>query len=315
MINVSITGSLSSIHRHLDVFSKIQDVCITGKWISSGSQESAFEADNGLTCAEPKSILEKTDALIITDGGSFSNRLAIAALRNAKHVFLYPSVIRSLSEVNQLIKLAREANVLLKCGNTGVDGITGLINVIQDIDAINMIELQHYHNISNSCKSAKISEVLLSDMEIISSLIHSRNTSIKAKGLCMLTSQPEIINARLEFDNGCVVNYNCNLVSAQNELLISIILKNRIIKYNFLTNELTGWHLQHTISQSESPIFMDNFRIERTDTLFNSLSEFFQLIKTGPAFLSVNDSGFEPVILTDRILEKVMKTLIHVLDN
>jgi hypothetical protein len=220
-------------------------------------------------------------------------------------------VVRSVNEVGQLIKLAREANVILKCGRTGNISILGLIKALPDIKGISMIELQHYSKISEAVKPYNISEALLSDIEIINNLIQARIISIKAKGLCMLSSQPEIVNARLEFDNGCAVNYNCNLVAAQNEFIITIVVKNKILKYNFITHEFTGWYLQRTINQNESPIFIESIQVEQTDPLWVDLSDFFNLIHSGPAFLSINDNGFESYVLTDRILEKVMKTLVQ----
>jgi predicted dehydrogenase len=311
MINVGIVGSSSSISRHVNALGKIADIRITGSWIAGGVQESVLDAVSGTAISNPDDILENTDALILTDAGNFCNRLTTAALRNARHVFLYPAVVRSVNEVHQLIQLAREANVILKCGRTGHAGTRGLLEALPDISSISMIELQHYVKISGMEKSPKMSEALLSDMEILSHLIHARIISIKAKGLCMLTSEPEILNARLEFDNGCAVNYNSNLIAAQNEFFITIVAKNKILKYNFISGEYTGWLLHHTQNKNESPIFIESIRVEQTDSLWVELSDFISLIQTGPAFLSINDNGFESFILTDRILEKVMKTLVQ----
>jgi len=311
MINVGIVGSISAINRHTNVLCNFQGIRISGCWISSGLQESALNIDTGITCTDTEAIVGQVDALIITDTGSFCNRLVIAALRKARHVFLYPSVVCSIHEAFQLIQLAREANTILLCGHTGNTNIVGFIKALPDIHTISMIELQHYFKISETGKSGDISQALLSDIEIINNLVHARLISIKAKGLCMLSSQPEIINARLEFDNGCAANYNCNLVAAQNEFIITIVVKNRILKYNFITNEFTGWHLHRTLNRNESPIFVENIQVEQTDPLFGDLSDFFKLIQSGPAFLSINDNGFESYVMTDRILEKVMKTLIQ----
>jgi hypothetical protein len=311
MIKVGIVGSFSAINRHANALNNFQGIRIAGSWISHGVHESALNIDTGLTCAETDKIIGQVDALIITDAGSFCNHLVIAALRNARHVFLYPSVVRSVNEAFQLIKLAREANTTLFCGRTGNTNILGLIKALPDITAISMIELQHYYKITGSGKSGHVSEALLSDIEIISNLVHARTISIKAKGLCMLSSYPEIINARLEFDNGCAVNYNCNLVAAQNEFIITIVAMNRILKYNFITNEFTGWQLHRTLNQNESPIFVENIHVEQTDPLSGDLSDFFKFIQSGPALHSINDNGFESYIMTDRILEKVRKTLIQ----
>lgn len=311
MINVGIAGSFSAITGHTFALNKMQDIRISGRWISSGYSETAQNLETGMVCSDPEIIIGKADVMIITDTGNLCNLLAEIALRKAKPVFLYPSVIRSINEVHQLIKLAREANVILKCGRTGKTGINGLLKAMPDIDAIGIVELQHYIKIADSNGSYGISDTLLGDIEIINSLIRARNTSIKAKGLCMLSTQPEIVNARLEFDNGSAVNYNCNLVAAQNEHLITIVLRNSILKYSFITNELTEWHLHRTINQNESPIFIENIQVERSDYLFDDLSGFFSLIRSGPAFLSIYENGFESFVLADRIMEKVMKTLIQ----
>jgi hypothetical protein len=311
MINVGITGTFSAITRHTHVLNKMSDIRITGRWITSGVKDAAIDLESGIACADPELIIGKADVIIITDNGSYSNHLASVALRKARHVFLYPSVVRSINEVYQFIKLAREANVILQCGRTGKAGINGLLNVIPDINAIGIIELRHGIKFSKSTLSNGIPNILLGDIEIVNNLVHARNISIKAKGLGMLSPQPEIINARLEFDNGCAVNYYCNMLAAQNEHFITLVLKDSILKYNFINHELTGSYLKRSINQNENPIFIENIQVERTDCLCDDLSGFFNLIRSGAAFLSIYDNGFESLVLTDRIHEKVLKTLVQ----
>jgi hypothetical protein len=107
------------------------------------------------------------------------------------------------------------------------------------------------------------------------------------------------------------VNYTCNLVAAQNGFTGTLVLKNRILKYNFSSGELSSWFVHHPNDPVKTPFFMENRHIEKTDPLTGELTDFIDLIRSGPAFLSMNDNGFEPFMLTDRILEKVMKTLIR----
>jgi predicted dehydrogenase len=310
MIKVGIAGSLSDIKRHTIALSKIQDICISGCWHSTGSI-SAIELNSGLSCDDPEKALEKTDALIITDSGDFCRNLTLLALRKGKHVFLYPSVIQSISEVYQFVKIAREANVILKCGRTGQFSMNGLLNHVQDIHEIGMIDFQHVRKITGPTNHKGITDILLGDIEIICRLVKARNTSIKAKGIGMFSQQLEIINARLEFDNGSALNYYCNCVGTQPEHSISIILKNSILKYSLLNNELSGWYVKPDINQKENPIFIENIQVEQTDYLLDDLCSFFSLILSGPAFLSIYDNGFESFMLTDRILDKASKTLVQ----
>ena len=303
---------MAAIEKHANALARMQDIRISGQWITFGEQSSATDAETGNPCMSPSQVISNTDALIIAAGGSFCEQVAISALRSARHVFLYPYIVQSVAEVIQLIKLSREANVILRAGKTGTDNIKNLLRALPDITEINMIELQHDYQASGNHGGARnMFDALLADLEVINSLVKARVNSIKAKGLCMLASEADIVSARLEFDNGCAVNYNCNLVAAQNAFTGTLVMKNRILKYNFTTGDLSSWFVQHQNAPVRTPFFLENMRVEKTDSLTGELADFVDLIRSGPAFLSMNDNGFEPYMLTDRILEKVMKTLVR----
>jgi len=235
-MKVGIAGSFSAVNRHVCVLEKIKDVSIAGCWSVNGQPDLAVDHGSGRSAGQDE-IIEKSDVLIITDPGRFYHDLATMALRNAKHVFIYAPVMNTLIDAFQLIKLGSEANVILKCGRTGKQGINGLVKNIPDLKQICMIDFQHSVKISGGY-CADLTEILLGDMEIINRLIHARNTSVKAKGICLLSRKPEVINARLEFDNGTAVNYFCNLVSTRNEYTLTLILKESMISYDLLKNEL-----------------------------------------------------------------------------
>jgi hypothetical protein len=209
------------------------------------------------------------------------------------------------------MKLAREAGVILRAGKTGNYSVKGLMEALRDRTGINMIELQHDYRVSDQDNRIGLHGAVLADLEVISSLVGARVISIKAKGHCMLSPEPDIINARLEFDNGCAVNYNCSLVAAQNEFLGTLVLRNRVLKYDFITGELTSSSVQPFVKREDEAIFIEHIRVENADTLTSELTDFFSLIRQGPAFLSIYENGFEPFLLADRILDKVMKTLVR----
>ena len=312
MLNVGIVGSLAAIERHANALTRIQDIRIIGRWITDGEHGSATDAETGNPCMSPSQVTGHADALIIAAGGPFCEQVAISALRSARHVFIYPHIVRSVADATQLIKLAREASVILRAGRTGHENVKNLLRALPDLTEINMIELQHdYQARGNHTGVRNMFDALLADLEVINSLVRARVISIKAKGLCMLTSEADIVSARLEFDNGCAVNYNCNLVAAQNGFTGTLVLKNRILKYNFSSGELSSWFVQHQSAPVRTPFLLENMHVEKTDSLTGELADFIDLIRSGPAFLSMNDNGFEPYMLTDRILEKVMKTLVR----
>lgn len=311
MINVGIAGALPTINRHTYVLSKIHDVRITGTWITSDQGDSVFNMESGITCTDPGTIIGRAEAMIIADKSGLSNRLATYALKKAKHVLVYPPAITSVNEVNALIKLAREANVILKCGRAGNAGYSGLVKAISDNKSVNLIDFHHSIKLLQENRQNLLFNHLLADIEIMNSLNRARNTSIRVKGHNLLSSRPEVINARLEFDNGSAVNYYCNLLALQNDHHITIVLKDSFLKYDFITCELSRWSLKPAFIQNENPIFIEKTKVEQNDNLDDDLMLFFSLIRSGSAFLSIYDNGFEPMVMADRIHERVIKTLVQ----
>ncbi len=308
-MKVGIAGSFSAINRHVCVLEKIKDVAIAGKWSVNGQPDRAVELETGLVL-NPEQIVDRTDAVIITDPGNFYRDLAVLALRKAKHVFVYTTLVSSVNEAFQLIKLGSEANVILKCGSIGKLGINGLIRNIPDLRQISMIEFRHSIRMQSE-DPYYLQEIMLADMEIINRLIHARNTSVKAKGVCMLSSKPDVVNARLEFDNGTSVNYYCNIAASFTEHHLTLVLKEGLLNYNILSNEISGWRKNHNKGADNAPAFIENTQVETSDHLLDDLTAFFNMVQSGPAFLTIYDNGFESFVLTDRILEKVSKTLVQ----
>lgn len=311
MISIGIAGNPLTIERHTSALNKIQDIRISGHLITQPTQHLSTQIHCGNSFSDPESIIDKVDALIITDAGNYGIRMATQALRKAKHVFLYPAGLKSSNDVYQLIKLAREANVILKCGRTGQMGINGLKKRLPTSSAICMVEFQHVLRVSKPATLPDVQKIMLADFEVINQLIQARNTTFKTKGISLFSIAPDIVNTRLEFDNGCVVNYYCNTAGIQHEHNATLVLKDSVIKYNLLANELSGWYLNNSGNQDENPIFIDKFVLEQSDHLLDDLHGFIRLINSGPAFLSIYDNGFESFVLTDRILEKITKTFVQ----
>lgn len=309
MLHVGIVGPPDAISRHALAIGSLPDIRISGRWITHGDQETATHADTGISHLSPLPVAHSADALIVAGQGGFCSRLAVTALKAGRPVFLYPSVIESVGDAVMLQKLAREAGVILRVGKTGGADVAGLLETLPAGHEISLIEMHHHYPIQTNGEGRSIRDALLADLEVLTGLIPARVISIKAKGLCMLSAQPDIINARLEFDNGCAANYACNLVAPLSEYEVTLTLKNRIHKYNLISREVTRWSVQP--DQGGLSHQLETVCMPGTDVLTRELADFTRMIQSGSSFLSGAESGFEPYLLADRILDKVMKTLVR----
>ena len=59
-------------------------------------------------------------------------------------------------------------------------------------------------------------DLMIHDLDIILSTVKSRVKRISASGVAVVSETPDITNARLEFENGCVANLTASRISLKN---------------------------------------------------------------------------------------------------
>ena len=59
-------------------------------------------------------------------------------------------------------------------------------------------------------------DLMIHDIDIILSVVNSEVKSVSASGVSVISSSPDIANARLEFENGCVANLTASRISLKN---------------------------------------------------------------------------------------------------
>lgn len=310
MIHTGIVGSVAAIGRDVQAVNAIFDARVSGCWATGMDKRMAVNLDTGKIVSHVDEIIHATDALIIAGTDAFSHSLAVHALRHSRHVLLNPALVTSVPEALLLTKTAREAHAILMSGRAGEHDIRELLSALPRTAGFSLVEYNRAYTLADPSRPRNIRAAIQADIEIIVRLMRTHIISIKAKGMCMISDEPEIVNARFEFDNGSVLNYTCNLVSAQPDFLVNIMGMNRILKYNFMTSELSSWAPKKNPDQ-EIPDMDETHRLMTGNPRSEEIRDFYDHIRSDHAFLSLGDNGFEPLVIADRIYEKVMKSFIH----
>ena len=113
MIKLGIIGHSLNIISQLQKAVHQHDIILCGYF----SENINNTEQNYGTLPEYKSkekLIADSDAIIIASDKSEYYNTAVAALKNARHLFLPITLLNTVSEANKLIKLANEANIILK---------------------------------------------------------------------------------------------------------------------------------------------------------------------------------------------------------
>ena len=188
-----------------------------------------------------REIVNDVDAVsIITPTKSHFN-IAKFFLMNKKHVLLEKPMTENIPQATELIRIAKKNKVILQIGHLERFNPV-MAKLDKDIKSPVFIEghrLSEFN--SRSTDINVIFDLMIHDIDIISSIVKSRIKKISAFGKKIITSSTDIANARLEFKNGCVANLTASRISQKNERKIRIFEKNKYWSVDFMNHAISKY--------------------------------------------------------------------------
>jgi predicted dehydrogenase len=77
-------------------------------------------------------------------------------------------------------------------------------------------------------------DLMIHDLDIVLSLVKSKVKQINASGVSIVSSTPDIANARIEFENGCVANITASRISMKNMRKIRVFQHDAYVSLDFM---------------------------------------------------------------------------------
>ena len=184
-----------------------------------------------------KSLIEACDVVdIVTPTGNHFESASMA-IRSLKHVFIEKPVTNTSEEARALISLAKEAGVKVQVGH--VERFNPAFQAVKE--HLNQPRFIETHRLAQfNPRGTDVSVVLdlmIHDIDIILSVTGANARRISASGVAVLSDTPDIANARIELDNGCVANLTASRISLKNMRKTRFFQKDAYIAVDFLTKE------------------------------------------------------------------------------
>jgi predicted dehydrogenase len=80
-------------------------------------------------------------------------------------------------------------------------------------------------------------DLMIHDIDIILKIVNSNVKEISSSGVSVISQTPDIANARIEFENGCVANLTASRVSMKNMRKTRVFQLGKYISIDFLKRE------------------------------------------------------------------------------
>jgi len=138
------------------------------------------------------------------------------AIEKGKHVFIEKPITNTVEEAEILIQLTEKHNVKGQVGH--VERFNPAFTAVKDA-IINPMFIETHRLAEFNPRGTDVPVVLdlmIHDIDVILSVVKSKVKSINSSGVSILSDTPDIANARIEFENGCVANLTASRISLKN---------------------------------------------------------------------------------------------------
>ena len=186
----------------------------------------------------PDALINSVDVVSIITPTISHFKIAEKAIKASKHVFIEKPIAQTDDEANTLVNLAIDYKVLGQVGhverfNPAYQSIKSTLINPMFIEAHRLAEFN-----PRGTDVSVILDLMIHDIDIILSVVDSPIRRIDASGVAVISKTPDICNARVTFENGCVANFTASRISMKKMRKTRFFQKEAYIALDYLTKKV-----------------------------------------------------------------------------
>ncbi len=245
---------------------------------------------------------------------------AAKALKKFKHVFIEKPIVTTPDEARELIDLASEANVKVQVGH--VERFNPAYLTASEFIKKPMFVESHRLALFNprGTDVPVVLDLMIHDIDIVLSAVKSPIKKVSASGVKIVSDTPDIANARIEFDNGCVANLTASRISLKNMRKTRFFQKDAYISVDFFKKETEIVRMKDADPDTAGPldmiidlgngkgskqILIDKPEVPEINAIKTELESFYySIIDDTTPHVTIND-GYQALDVAYKIMDKI----------
>lgn len=235
MLKIGVLGAGHLGKIHINCLKQIEKYQLVGFCDQDSNTAAKVAADMAVKNYESiDELVDSVDVVDIVTPTIAHFACASKAIAKGKNVFIEKPIVATVEEANELVKLAKEANVKVQVGhverfNPAFIAAEPYINDPLFIEAHRLAMFN-----PRGCDVPVVLDLTVHDIDILLTIVKSKIKSIGASGVSIVSPTPDITTARIEFENGTVANLTTSRISLKNMRKFRIFQKGAYITMDFL---------------------------------------------------------------------------------
>ncbi len=318
-IGVLGAGHLGKIH--IRILKEIIEFDLVGFYDSDEKNAASISKEFDIKAfSSIDELIDAVDAVDIVTPTLTHYDCAVRALKKSKHIFIEKPITNTIEEAKHLISLSLEADVKGQVGH--VERFNPAFIAAKPYCSSPMF-IETHRLAQFNPRGTDVSVVLdlmIHDIDIILSIVKSNIKKISASGVAVVSDTPDIANARIEFDNGCVANLTASRISMKNMRKSRFFQRDAYISVDFLEKEVSVVKLKSIngeadplavvidLGKGQKQIYFDKPSIQPINAIKTELEYFYESIKNDTVPPVSLDDGYKALDVAYKIIEKLKLT-------
>jgi len=317
MLKVGVLGAGHLGKIHLRLLNESNKFNLIGFYDPDAINGKKVAAEFGYTYFDNiNKLMDAVDVLDIVTPTLSHFDCAKKAIEKGKHIFIEKPITNTLAEAEVLIELKNKHKVKGQVGH--VERFNPAFSAVKD-GIINPMFIETHRLAEFNPRGTDVPVVLdlmIHDIDAILSVVNSNVKSINASGVSVISKSPDIANARIEFENGCVANLTASRISLKNMRKSRFFQQDAYISVDFLEKKVEVVKMKDAPEQpgdfdmilqnaegDKKQIYFENPEIDNNNAILDELETFADAINNNTTPIVTLEQGTNALRVALQIIE------------
>ena len=239
------------------------------------------------------------------------------AIAKGKHIFIEKPITNTVAEAEEIRSLVASNNVKGQVGH--VERFNPAFIAVKDmLDKPMFIETHRLAEFNpRGTDVPVVLDLMIHDIDIILSVVKSKVKHVSASGVSVISDTPDIANARIEFENGCVANLTASRISLKNMRKTRFFQRDAYISVDFLEKKCEVVKMKNAPEQPgdfdmilqnaegiKKQIYFANPEVANNNAILDELETFADAINNNTTPIVTLHDGTEALRVANMIIDQ-----------
>ena len=317
MLNAGVIGAGHLGKIHLKLLKKSIKYKLVGFYDSDAKLAKNVSEEFGYkSFSTMENLIEACEIVDVVTPTLFHFDCAKKVLNAGRHLFIEKPITKTVKEAETIRELAKKNGVRGQVGQ--VERFNPAFTAVNEqIDNPMFIESHRLAEFNpRGTDVSVVLDLMIHDIDAILSVVKSNVKTVTANGVSVISQTPDIANARIEFENGCVANLTASRISMKNMRKSRFFQKDAYISIDFLEKKCEVVKMKDApknpddfamiLTNAEGvkkQIYFENPNVDANNAILDELEAFADAINKNTTPIVTLEQGTEALRVAMQIIE------------